>query len=438
MFKKMFSTWVLCSFAVCFGGTPQAFAASPINALVSHQKTAVISFEVNPSNARIFLPGLQRELNSVDALPKGRYLVEISASGYESERFWVEVDSVDPQKLSVALTPKSEPLSLMVWPPGSSLQWLDSNGNQGEVSADVPVKLALGDYLLTLAKPGYISQQHPITIEENGRYSLQVTLAPTPKLHGEVFEDVLLAGGNGPAMVALRGGSFLMGDRVGEGDWREGPVHEVHIEAFAIGATEVTRGDYQKFLAATGMPTQALSDQEERLPVTHVSYFDATAYAAWLSAQTGEDYTLPTEAEWEYAARANSPDNYSFGHEINCELARYDGLNRCGLAEAAPVGSYPANAFGLYDMHGNVWEWTKNCAVEDYSSFAGAEHTEGSKHAEVAEVTDQTCHRAMLRGGSFNLNAHKLRVSYRSWRYKDYRHNDTGFRLVRRVAMNEE
>jgi formylglycine-generating enzyme required for sulfatase activity len=209
-------------------------------------------------------------------------------------------------------------------------------------------------------------------------------------------------------------------------------VHEVHIEAFAIGATEVTRGDYQRFLASTGMPTQALSDQEERLPVTHVSYFDATAYAAWLSAQTGEDYTIPTEAEWEYAARANSPDNYSFGHEINCELARYDGLNRCGLAEAAPVASYPANAFGLYDMHGNVWEWTKDCALEDYSSFAGSIQTEGAK------ATDQTCHRAMLRGGSFNLNAHKLRVSYRSWRYKDYRHNDTGFRLVRRVTMNEE
>lgn len=425
MLKQKFSVWVAFGFATYLIYVNPGFAASPIASLVSQQKAAVISFDVTPSNARIFLPGLQRELARVDALPKGRYLVEISAPSYEKERFWVEVDDYEPQQLAVSLTLKSEQLSLVVWPPGSSMRWLASNGSHGEGSAEDALYLALGDYQLTFYKAGYISEQHSIKIEEGRRHQLQVSLAPMPKAHGEVFKDALLVGGNGPAMVALRGGSYLMGDSVGDGDWREGPVQGVIVDAFAIGATEVSRADYQRYLTSTGLPSHALSEHEEHLPVTHVSYYDAAAYADWLSAQTGESYALPTEAEWEFAARAGSKDNYSFGPDIECDQARYDGLNRCGVAEAAPIGSYPANAFGLHDMHGNVWEWTRDCAVEDYSEKG-------------AESTDQTCHRAMLRGGSFNLNAHKLRVSYRSWRYRDYRHSDTGFRLVRRITMVEE
>lgn len=418
------------SVAACLIYVSQGYAASPIVALASQKPKAEISFDVTPSSARILLPGLQRELKRSDALPKGRFLIEISAAGFESERFWIDIEDVDPQHFSVSLTPKSESISLAVWPPGSSMRWMASNGSQGEVAVEELFHLALGDYQLVFSKAGYISQQHTVKIVEGGQHHLKVSLAPIPKVHGEIFSDVLRDGGNGPRLVALRGGSYLMGDSVGDGDWREGPVHEVRVDDFAITTTEITRGDYQRYLSLTGLPTQALSEQEERLPATHINYYDASAYAEWLSAQTGEQYSLPTEAEWEYAARAGSLANYSFGNNIQCDQARYDGLNRCGSAEPAPVASYPPNAFGIHDMHGNVWEWTKDCATEDYSDW---ESTRDTKTEE-----ERTCHRAMLRGGSFNLNAHKLRVSYRSWRYKDYRHNDTGFRLVRRIVKVKE
>ena len=183
---------------------------------------------------------------------------------------------------------------------------------------------------------------------------------------GAVFRDALKDGGEGPEMAVLPTGRFQM--RSGR-DSDEGPVRTVNIsKRIAMGRYEVTFADYDRFVSATGResPDDKGWGRGTR-PVINVSQADAKAYAAWLSAQTGEPYRLPSEAEWEYAAWAGTRTRYSWGNEIVRNRANCHGYgSKWDNARTAPVGSFAANAFGLYDMHGNVWEWVADCYHNNY------------------------------------------------------------------------
>ncbi len=209
-----------------------------------------------------------------------------------------------------------------------------------------------------------------------------------------------------PEMVVVPGGSFLMGspaDEEGRDD-DEGPQHEVQIKRFALGIYEITRGEFERFVAATNheaagcyhwddkaamvAPGTDLSwrspgfTQTDREPVICVSFEDVKAYLAWLSEVTGEPYRLPSEAEWEYAARAGTQTSYFWGNDAHqgCAFANGPDANlktirpqwaamNCddGHVRTAPVGSYQANRFGLYDMAGNVWELVEDQFHDSYS-----------------------------------------------------------------------
>ena len=140
-------------------------------------------------------------------------------------------------------------------------------------------------------------------------------------------------------------------------------MHTVRVGSFELSKYEVTFEQYDRFTAATG--PEAGGDEgwgRGRRPVMNVSWEDAVAYVRWLSGQTGERYRLPSEAEWEYAARAGSVTAYSWGNEIGRNRANCHG---CGSQwdnrQTAPVGSFGPNGWGLHDMHGNVWEWVQDC-----------------------------------------------------------------------------
>jgi formylglycine-generating enzyme required for sulfatase activity len=171
-------------------------------------------------------------------------------------------------------------------------------------------------------------------------------------------------------MVALPGGTFLMGSPEGEEgrDADEGPQHEVTIRSFAIGKYEVTFEEWDACVAAGGCNGYQPDDRgwgRGRRPVINVSWDDAQAYMAWLAEATGKPYRLPSEAEWEYATRAGTTTRYAFGDEITEKEANFGGT----VGKTTEVGSYPANAWGLHDIHGNVVEW-----VEDiwHNSYQGA------------------------------------------------------------------
>jgi formylglycine-generating enzyme required for sulfatase activity/predicted small secreted protein len=189
-------------------------------------------------------------------------------------------------------------------------------------------------------------------------------VVPQPKpipASKKVFQDRLRDGSLGPKMVRIPAGSFRMGDIQGGGFSDEKPVHRVSVGKFAMGMYEVTLAEYNKFAEATGR-TKHFYWRRGNRPVINVSWNDATAYTKWLSNQTGKNYRLPTEAEWEYAARAGTETKYWWGNEFDKNKANCGGHSgyycRDSFTSRSPVGSFSANKFGLYDTSGNVSEWT--------------------------------------------------------------------------------
>lgn len=214
-----------------------------------------------------------------------------------------------------------------------------------------------------------------------------------------------------PQMVRIPPGSFIMGSPASEKDRRseEGPQRNVAIAyPFKIGRYEVTFAQYDAFAKETQYP---LPDDRgwgrgDR-PVINVNWHDAQAYMQWLAKKTGKKYRLPTEAEWKYVARAGTTTVYWWGDSIGQTNAVCKG---CGSQwddqQTAPIGSFKANGFGVYDTAGNVLEWTQDCWHDDYTDAP----TDGSAWLEQNGVD---CSRWVLRGGSWNFDPQDLRSALR-------------------------
>ena len=225
-----------------------------------------------------------------------------------------------------------------------------------------------------------------------------------------------------PEMVTIPAGSFRMGCVSGRGcNDKEKPVHSVRIESFELSKYEVTFKEYNAFTDATGRE-RADDEGWDRRPVIYVSWHDAVAYTQWLSSQTGETYRLPSEAEWEYAARAGSTMQYSWGNNIGVNRANcYACGSQWDGEKTAPVGSFSANSWGLHDMHGNVWEWVQDCWNSNY---------EGAP-ADGSAWESGDCSYRVLRGGSWGYDTWSLRSAHRNGNTTGYRINGLGFRVAR-------
>ncbi len=229
-----------------------------------------------------------------------------------------------------------------------------------------------------------------------------------------------------PEMVVIPTGSFLMGSPpdpeqdpfsnakpVKAGEETERPQHRVNIQPFSIGKYEVTQGQW--FAVMGNNPS---SNKGRTLPVENVSWDDAQVFVQRLSQRTGNKYRLPSEAEWEYAARGGSTTTYPWGNS-DAELHVYAWFK--GIANATnPVGLKNPNQFGLYDMLGNVWEWTQDCWNGNYKGAP----TDGSAW------TQEDCSRRVLRGGSMYNDPQFLRTANRSWYTTAFRISNYGFRVA--------
>jgi formylglycine-generating enzyme required for sulfatase activity len=261
------------------------------------------------------------------------------------------------------------------------------------------------------------------------------------------FRDHLKDGTPVSEMVYLPGGSFKMGDIQGEGLDRERPVHEVTLEAFAIGRNPLTVGEFRRFVEATGYKTEAeqgdgayvydgkewgrksdaswrnpYMSQDDDHPVVCISWNDAVAYCEWLSEQTGESYSLPTEAEWEYACRAESDTAYCFGDDEKL-LGDYAWYAKNAEGKTHPVGKKRPNDWYLYDMHGNVWEWVLDWYSENYYKENPRENPSGPEQGSYR----------VIRGGSWFRDAVHCRSACRAGVGPGIRNVILGFRLARRV-----
>jgi len=256
----------------------------------------------------------------------------------------------------------------------------------------------------------------PVSVRE------QVTL-----LQGNVKMQLIQAeGSKGPAaMVSLEGGCFKMGSDNGEPD--ENPVHEVCVSAFKMDKFEVTQREFQLKMG-TNMSLVKGAD----LPVESVTWIEADQYC------TKSNKRLPTEAEWEYAARAGSAAEYSWGDEFDSKQANFcdktcngnlkDRTVSDGFPVTAPVGSFPANAFGLHDMAGNVNEWVADWMEEKYYLLSPKKNPKGPVRAERV-MRGGTNHK-VFRGGSWSNAAPELRSANRKALWVDYRIEDLGFRCA--------
>lgn len=226
----------------------------------------------------------------------------------------------------------------------------------------------------------------------------------------------------GMQFVFLPGGTFAMGDPSGQDPYAQ-PLHMVTVKPFYLGKFEVSFNEYKVFCDATDRP---LPDDagfgRGQLPVINVSWHDAVAFTEWLSRKTGKTFRLPSEAEWEYAARGGTPFAYPWGNALGRGNAT---CSHCGNPwdgkTTSTVGSFSPNQFGLYDMAGNVYEW---CLDARHDSYQGAP-TDGS-----AWVADGQMNEWINRGGSWYEPPQEITVFRRCWDRADKRSPEYGFRVL--------
>lgn len=238
------------------------------------------------------------------------------------------------------------------------------------------------------------------------------------------FSDPMKNGKPGPSMVTVPAGEFMMGAGPLSLNLNERPQRRVTINEFAISQYEITYAQYENFARATGAHLPAYSgDNPQTQPVVEISWHDAQRYAAWLSDQTGHQYHLPTEAQWEYAARAGTTTSYWWGLDAGVDNAYCTG---CGSdivspRKASPIGRFKANAWGIYDTSGNVAEWVQDCHNPNYSGAP----------ADGTAWLDGDCSRRMTRGGSFSNAGNGITNTSRQKHHADSKLTHLGFRLVR-------
>ena len=226
-----------------------------------------------------------------------------------------------------------------------------------------------------------------------------------------------------PEVVTVPGGYFLMGCVSKKGCRQdEMPVHRVGLKEFFMSKHETTFAQWDACVTGGGC-RKNLDDEgwgRGNRPVINISWHDAVRYARWLSKKTGQAWRLPTEAEWEYAARAGTQTRYAFGNSIGASHANFSkAANR-----TVKVGQYPANRFGIHDMHGNVWEWVSDRYAKDYYSRSRRKNPGGPRSGA----------RRVNRGGCWHYDNRYMRSAQRVARKPGIRRSNVGFRLVREAG----
>ncbi|MDQ2106384.1 formylglycine-generating enzyme family protein [Azospirillum isscasi] len=313
----------------------------------------------------------------------------------------------------------------IVTEPGDAQIFIDGKrrgSSPAEAGQSFAVKLEEGIHVVEARKTEgssfeYYVRRDDVFVADGTMQTLTLKLAR--KFIGKGFE---------PEMVAVPAGSFRMGCM----DNREGcpdalPVRLVNVFAFEIGKYEVTFDQWDACVAdggCTHMPGDEGWGRGNR-PVINVSWNDIQSYLAWLNRKTGKRYRLPSEAEWEYAARAGTGTSYWWGNAVGSNNANcYNCGSRWDNKQTAPVGSFKPNHFGLYDVHGNVGELVADCW---HGSYKGAP-------SDSSAWTTGKCEDRITRGGSWFRYPWNFASAYRVYISPDFRVNDVGFRVARTIT----
>ena len=370
-----------------------------------------LTLVLSPADAEVALPDAQTVYRPGVRLVEGPHRIVVSRTGWRAVERTVNV--AGDTRHEVALEAELHPLTVTTNPPGALVAFVDR-----DEAYSPGVLLPPGEYPLEASLRGYAPWAGTV------RHSAAPTMyAVSLEFVSAEYADPLRSGGTGPEMAVIPAGSFRMGC-VSETACRESeqPVRRVTIAApFSMSKHEITFDDFDRFARATGRERPDDTGWGRgRRPVINVSWEDANDYASWLSTESGRRYRLPTEAEWEYAARAGAETAYSWGDALAANEANCTGCGRRSRDRTVPTGLFRANAWGLHDMHGNVWEWVEDCWSEghDGAPVDGSARTQGD------------CGRRTLRGGSWFNSSAFARSASRLSGNPTVRGNIAGFRVV--------
>lgn len=384
--------------------------------------TGVLSIDVTPADASIELVGAEVLYSPDMSLPLGDYLVRASSPGFAAQEQQVSLRR-GPNRLRFELEQFFGELRVTVSPPSARVT-VRSGGTSQRYTE--PLSVPVGKVRISASQLGYRSRSKSIELGTEGA-DVALKLPRFDVTPGRVFRDALKAGGRAPEIVVVAAGDFVMGDRSGVGAADERPAHRVQLRApFGIGVSEVTQAEWDLQFGGTG------GDQPQ-LPKTNVSREQISKYLRWLSAQTGNRYRLPTEAEWEFAARAGGDALFGVTDTLT-ELCKYANIADQTLnttyrdwqavdcddahVRMAPVRSFAPNAFGLYDTIGNASEWVADCWHGNYAGAPASGRAWGDR-----------CSTWVVRGGAWDSGADGVRVSYRAPGAREK--GDQGFRIAR-------
>ncbi len=270
-----------------------------------------------------------------------------------------------------------------------------------------------GDFVFQLAQATGAEEEETAT--DAGSHGTSATAPIAVKKQKTYDDEAYTDPETNMEFIPVTGGCYQMGDTFGDGSSDEKPAHEVCVDDYYIGKFEVTQGQWRTI---RGNNPSSFSDCGDNCPVEEVSWNDIQDYIRILNQRTGKTYRLPTEAEWEYAARSGGKsEKYSGGNDLD-SVAWYE--SNAG-SQTHPVGQKQPNGLGIYDMSGNVWEWCQDWYDENYYKSNPKDNPQGPSSGSVR----------VLRGGSWGYHATYSRAAFRSWFTPDLRSYNVGFRLAR-------
>lgn len=369
-----------------------------------------VSVTVKPNSAvdSISINGTRIANGAATALAQGEHRVQVrGTNGYSNVDERISVD-LNNRQFDFTLTQDLVPLTLTLTPSNARVILPDLPAN---VIYSPGVQLPRGTHRVRVVAAGYERFEGSVDLNQGSDWTISLERAtPIAQINAQ--------------MLAIPAGRFNMG---GDIYTDEKPVHRVNVPAFELQKTEVTWEQYRECVNADSctVPANSSSFADDE-PVRSVSWDDAQRFISWLNRETGSSYRLPSEAEWEYAARAGSSTRYSSGNTLYCDDARYgqveNGACHNGGSGPVDVGSYRANSFGLYDMAGNVNEWVEDCFYNDYNGAP----SDGS-----AWIRKADCSVRSMRGGGWAGSVEQVASPYRNKDQRDATFTDVGFRLAR-------
>ncbi len=374
------------------------------------KNTGLLSWKTTPINANVTI-NKEPQTGKIQAeLAPGRYLIEISAEGYDPLSETIDLKRGDRLQKNWILTQQTGGLQFSVEPYNATVT-LKRNNQTVEswtglkILKDVPV----GSYQLIAELSGYQTTTETITITKDK------TLTKELKLKKGATAGQTITNSIGMEFVLIPAGTFQMGSNDGRRD--ENPVHSVTIsQPFYMGKYEVTQKEWKAV-----MGTNPSYFEGDNLPVEQVSWNDVQEFIKKLNQKEGGNkYRLPTEAEWEYAARAGSSTTWHFG-DNESQLGEYAWYDKNSGNKTHPVGEKKPNGFGLYDMHGNVWEWVQDWYGSGYYSNSPRTDPKGPNSG----------YDKVLRGGSWYGKSESTRSALRIYEVPKFWLIGFGFRLVR-------